>query len=54
MPLPWYSGTTPTGASPTMPRRGFAGSRTGVAATAPDASEEDWDRQMAVNLKGTF
>jgi NAD(P)-dependent dehydrogenase (short-subunit alcohol dehydrogenase family) len=26
----------------------------GVAATAPDTSEEDWDRQMAVNLKGTF
>ena len=26
----------------------------GVAATAPDTSEEDWDRQMDVNLKGTF
>jgi NAD(P)-dependent dehydrogenase (short-subunit alcohol dehydrogenase family) len=26
----------------------------GVAATAPDTSEEDWDCQMAVNLKGTF
>src|SRR3712207_2984683 len=26
----------------------------GVAATAPDTSEEDWDRLMAVNLKGTF
>jgi NAD(P)-dependent dehydrogenase (short-subunit alcohol dehydrogenase family) len=26
----------------------------GVAATAPDTSDEDWDRQMAVNLKGTF
>ena len=26
----------------------------GVAATAPDTSEEDWNRQMDVNLKGTF
>jgi NAD(P)-dependent dehydrogenase (short-subunit alcohol dehydrogenase family) len=26
----------------------------GVAATAPETSEEDWDRQMDVNLKGTF
>ena len=26
----------------------------GVAATAPETSEEDFDRQMAVNLKGTF
>src|SRR5215210_1694174 len=26
----------------------------GVAATAPDTSEEDFDRQMDVNLKGTF
>ncbi len=26
----------------------------GVAATAPDTSEEDLDRQMSVNLKGTF
>jgi NAD(P)-dependent dehydrogenase (short-subunit alcohol dehydrogenase family) len=26
----------------------------GVAATAPDTSEEDFDLQMAVNLKGTF
>jgi NAD(P)-dependent dehydrogenase (short-subunit alcohol dehydrogenase family) len=26
----------------------------GVAATAPETSEEDWDRLMAVNLKGTF
>ena len=26
----------------------------GVAATAPETSEEDLDRQMAVNLKGTF
>lgn len=26
----------------------------GVAATAPDTSEEDWGRQMDVNLKGTF
>jgi len=26
----------------------------GVAATTPDTSEEDFDRQMDVNLKGTF
>jgi NAD(P)-dependent dehydrogenase (short-subunit alcohol dehydrogenase family) len=26
----------------------------GVAATVPDTSEEDFDRQMDVNLKGTF
>jgi NAD(P)-dependent dehydrogenase (short-subunit alcohol dehydrogenase family) len=26
----------------------------GVAATAEDTSEEDWERLMAVNLKGTF
>ncbi len=26
----------------------------GVAATAPETSEEDFDRQMNVNLKGTF
>jgi NAD(P)-dependent dehydrogenase (short-subunit alcohol dehydrogenase family) len=26
----------------------------GVAATAPETSEEDFDRQMGVNLKGTF
>ncbi len=26
----------------------------GVAATTPDTSEDDWDRVMAVNLKGTF
>lgn len=26
----------------------------GVAATTPETSEEDWDRLMAVNLKGTF
>src|SRR3712207_8159526 len=26
----------------------------GVAATAPETAEEDLDRQMAVNLKGTF
>ena len=26
----------------------------GVAATAPETSEEDWDRQMDVNLKGSF
>jgi NAD(P)-dependent dehydrogenase (short-subunit alcohol dehydrogenase family) len=26
----------------------------GVAATAPETSEEDFDRQMDVNLKGTF
>jgi NAD(P)-dependent dehydrogenase (short-subunit alcohol dehydrogenase family) len=26
----------------------------GVAATAPDTSEEEWDRLMSVNLKGTF
>ncbi|MBC7265061.1 MAG: SDR family oxidoreductase [Chloroflexi bacterium] len=27
---------------------------TGVFATVPDTSEEDWDRTIAVNLKGTF
>ena len=26
----------------------------GVAATTPDTEEADWDRLMAVNLKGTF
>ena len=26
----------------------------GVAATTPDTSEADWDRVLAVNLKGTF
>ena len=26
----------------------------GVAATAPDTSEDDWDRVLDVNLKGTF
>ena len=26
----------------------------GVAGTTPETSEEDWERVMAVNLKGTF